>query len=186
MNQVDETSTNRPGNDAHISFRPAKLLSFLLVVLVVLAGCGTMRSDDDNGADDFWSPFNSQSYWEIGDGRLLIELTGFERGHEPGKAAEFNVNIENRRDQPAELEMCAKLINEENIVQRFDQFNVSLDPSENKSTSFRAELDEEIEPRAYGLAVVVGEIGAIVHTIRVGLADDEAGPWLDADELVCD
>lgn len=167
------------------NLRPATLLTVIAALL--LAGCNAIgNDDDDNDQGEFWSPFNSQSYWEIGDGRLLVELTGFERGHEPGKPAEFTVNIENRREQPAELELCAKLVDEDRIVQRFDQFPVSIDASSNKSTSFTAGMDDELEPRAYGLAVVVGDIGAIVHTIRVGIADDEAGPWLDADHLVCD
>lgn len=186
MNQAASQSDSAGINRVirHIFDRRGTLLATLATLL--LMGCNAVGSDDDNGQEEFWGPFNSQSYWEIGDGRLLVELSGFERGHDPGKRAEFTVNIENRREQRAELELCALLIDEEEVVQRFDQFSVSIEPSASRSTSFTAGIDEELEPHAYGLAVVVGDIGAIVHTIRVGLADDEAGPWLDAENLICE
>jgi hypothetical protein len=156
----------------------AALLALLLV------SCGPFGNSDDSS--EFWGPFTSQTAWEVGDGRVLVEFTGYERGHEPGRTAEFNVVIENRRDQRADLDVCAKLINEVEIVQHFDQFEVVIEPEESESVTFEVTMDEEIEPRAYGFAIVVGDIGSIVHTVRVGIPDDEAGPWLDADELVCD
>jgi hypothetical protein len=151
---------------------------------LLLASCGSFGNSDDSS--EFWSPFTSQTAWEVGDGRILVELSGYERGHEPGRTAEFTVTIENRRDQSADLDVCAKLISEVEIVQHFDQFEVVIEPEDSESISFDVTMGEEIEPRAYGFAIVVGEIGSIVHTVRVGIPDDEAGPWLDADELVCD
>jgi hypothetical protein len=160
------------------------IFAFATTLSVLLASCGSFGSDDDSG--EFWSPFTSQSAWEVGDGRVIVELSGHERGHEPGKTAEFTVTIENRREVDTELEICAKLIDERQIVQRFDQFIISIEPEDNEVSTFEVTLEEDVEPRAYGFAVVVGDIGSIIHTIRVGIPDDEAGPWLDADELVCD
>ncbi len=156
----------------------------VITLILALAGCGTIGNDDGNG--EFWSPFSSQSAWDVGDGRIRVEMSGYERGHDPGGSAEFTVKIENRRDQPAELDICAKLIDETEILQSFEQFHVSIPPDGSDTTTFNVTFDEETEPRAYGFAVVIGEIGALVHTVRVGIPDDEAGPWLDADELVCD
>lgn len=156
----------------------------VLTFMLVIAGCGQMSSDDET--NEFWSPFSSQSAWDVGDGRIRLELSGYERGHEPGRAAEFSIDIENRRPEAAELIVCAKLIDEQRIVQEFDEFRISIEPDGSDSAVFNATLDEDLEPRAYGLAVIVGDIGAIIHTVRVGIPDDAAGPWLDADELVCD
>jgi hypothetical protein len=185
MSREIVSAASAPSSSTRVPIIHASRLFLLFAVGLVIAGCGAIRSSEDS-PDDFWSPFSSQSYWEVGDGRILVELSGYERGHERGKAADFTINIENRREDPAELEICAKLINEREIVQRFEHFTVELDAESSKSTTFSAVMDEELEPRAYGLAVVVGEIGAIVHTIRVGIPDDDAGPWLDAEQLVCD
>jgi hypothetical protein len=161
-----------------------RLSAGIASLAVFLAACGAMGSSDDSA--EFWSPFSSQSAWEVGDGRIRVELSGFERGHEPGRVAQFDLTIENRRDQSADLAVCTELIDERQIVQRFDRFDVALEPDGNQTTTFEAAFDEELEPRAYGLAVVIGDLGAVIHTVRVGIPDDEAGPWLDADELVCD
>jgi hypothetical protein len=151
---------------------------------LVLASCGALGSDDETSG--FWSPFTSQTAWDVGDGRIVVELRGYERGHEPGRTAEFTVTVENRRYVEVDLEVCTKLINESEIVQQFDKFEITLEPEQSESLAFDVTLDEELEPRAYGFAVVVGELGSIIHTIRVGIPDDEAESWLDADELVCD
>lgn len=156
----------------------AVMAAFLLV------SCGTVGDNDDPG--EFWSPFNSQSTWEIGDGRILVELSGFERGHEPGKTAEFTIDIQNLREESVQLNVCARLIDEAQVVQRLHEFDISIDPEESRTRTFSVEFDEELEPRSYGLAVVVGDLGSLIHTVRVGIADDEAGPWLELDQLVCD
>jgi hypothetical protein len=155
-----------------------------LVCAIVLATAATACRSD--ATSEFWSPFSSQSAWDVGDGRILVELSGFERGHEPGRLAEFTVEIENRRNDPAFLTVCTTLIDEARIVQQFDRFTVELGPDDRVSTTFDAAFDQDIDPRAYGLALVIGDLGAIVHTVRVGIPDDEAGPWLDVDQLVCD
>jgi hypothetical protein len=162
-----------------------RLIPIFMILAATLAACGALGNDDDSSGE-FWSPFSSQSYWEVGDGRILVELTGYERGHEPGKTAEFTIKVENRREQPANLDMCTKLVDEREIIQRFERFAMNLDADSSEEITFIAALEEEIEPRAYGLAVVISETGAIVHTVRVGIPDDEAGPWLDAESLVCD
>jgi hypothetical protein len=163
---------------------PRRIVAGFAPLAFLMAACGTMGNSDDTA--EFWSPFSSQSAWEVGDGRVRVELSGFERGHEPGRVAAFDLSIENRRDEPADLAVCAELIDEVQVVQRFNRFEVALEPNGNHTSTFEAAFDEGLEPRAYGLAVVIGDLGAVIHTVRVGIPDDEAGPWLDADELVCD
>jgi hypothetical protein len=185
-NKMNSRETSSFDVSQRFRVRTPRFITLIIVMCMslILASCGALRSDDDTG--EFWSPFTSQTAWEVGDGRVVVEVRGYERGHEPGRTAEFTVTIENRREVEAELEVCTKLINESEIVQRFDKVEIALEPEESDSMTFDVTLDEELEPRAYGFAVVVGDIGSLIHTIRVGIPDDEADSWLDADELVCD
>lgn len=160
------------------------VVALLLAVTLILAGCG--RFNDDEEERDYWSPFNSQSSWTMEDGSMRVELTGFERGHEPGVESEFELILENRRQSSITLDGCLMLIDEESVIQNLNDFEVEMGPDAVARRTLPAPFDEELEPRAYGLAVVVGDLGAIVHTVRLGIADDEAGPWLDAGELGCD
>lgn len=156
----------------------------LIVIATVIAGCGAISSDEEDRG--YWSPFHSQSNWSMDEGSMRVELTGFERGHEPGQESEFELVIENRRDQPMSLSGCVQLIDEASVVQRFGDFEVELGPDAVGRRALETPFEEELEPRAYGLAVVIGDLGSVVHTVRLGLADDEAGPWLDAGELTCE
>lgn len=159
-------------------------MAILVTVVLILTGCGQLSDDEESR--DYWSPFNSQSNWTIDGGDMRVELTGFERGHQPGVESEFQLILENRRQQSTAIEGCMLLIDEESVVQNLNDFVVELGPDAVARRTLTAEFDEDLEPRAYGLAVVIGELGAIVHTVRLGIADDEAGPWLDAGELSCD
>lgn len=159
-------------------------LTITLILATILSGCGSIGNDDDTA--ELWSPFNDQSVWDVGDGRIWVEVSGYERGHIAGKAAEFVVDVENRREERTELDVCARLIDENSVVQEFNQVFLEIDPNQSRRAVIDATLDEDIEPRAYGFAVVVGDFGVIVHTIRVGIPDDEPTSWLDVDQLVCD
>lgn len=155
----------------------------MMTLVVILTACGQFNDDEEER--DYWSPFHSQSSWTMEDGSMRVELTGFERGHEPGVASEFELTLENRRPESITLDGCAKLIDEESIVQNLNDYEVEMGPDAVARRTLTTPFDEELEPRAYGLAVVIGDLGAIVHTVRLGIADDEAGPWLDAGELSC-
>lgn len=154
-----------------------------LVFALIVAGCSSSQNDDQSG--ELWSPFNDQSAWDVGDGRIRVEVSGHERGHQPGRSAEFTVDVENLRDEPADLTVCAKLIDEHQVVQEFSGERLQIEPNQSDLAVIQASLDETIEPGAYGFAVVVGEIGFVVHTIRVGIPDDEPAAWLDVNELGC-
>jgi hypothetical protein len=155
-----------------------------LIMILAASACSSMSSSDDNS--ELWSPFADQSAWDVGDGRIRVEVSGYERGHAPGRAAEFTIEVENRRDTDAELDVCAKLIDEHTVVQEFNQEHLQIGAQESRSAVIDATLHEDVEPGAYGFAVVIDDIGVIVHTIRVGIPDDEPAQWLDVDELVCD
>lgn len=142
--------------------------------------------NDDEEERGYWSPFHSQSSWNLEEGSMRVEMTGFERGHEPGQESDFQFIIENRREEAVTLSVCVQLIDEQEVVQDFNDFAMELGPDAVGRRTISAAFEEELEPRAYGLAVIIGELGAVVHTVRLGLADDEAGPWLDAGELTCD
>lgn len=155
----------------------------MTIVAVLLAGCGTLNDDEEDRG--YWSPFHSQSNWEMDNGSMRVELTGFERGHEPDQESEFEFIIENRRDQTTTLDVCVQLLDEEQVVQDLDYFEIELGPDAAGRRTLIAGFDADLEPRAYGLAVVIADLGAVVHTVRLGIADDDAGPWLDAGELTC-
>lgn len=163
--------------------RPGSLIVTLLVALL-LAGCGALGDDDEQR--DYWSPFHSQSSWVQEDGGMHVELAGFERGHQPGEESEFEFLIENRKESRLDLTVCVKLIDEDEIVQYLDDYQIDIRSDTTIQRSFTTTFDEDIEPQAYGLAVIIEDYGALVHTVRLGIADDEAGPWLDVSELSCD
>lgn len=172
-----------------LRFGPARrqrrpLLALLVIGLLLAAGCGSVTGQPEE--PDLWSPFRSQSNWIVNDGTMRLELSGFERGHEPGQEAEFQLTVENRLGEPVETEVCAMLIDEVSIVQQLERLDVDLEPGQATIQLIVAEFEEELEPKPYGLAILLEEWGAIVHTIRLGVPDEEAGTWLDASALSCD
>jgi hypothetical protein len=162
---------------------PVRACIPILMLALLISGCSALQSSDDTG--ELWSPFNDQSAWDVGDGRIRVEVSGYERGHQPGGSAEFTVEVENRRDAPADLDVCGKLIDEHMVVQEFNQERLMIEPNGSQQAIIDATLDEDVEPGAYGFAVIIDEIGVVVHTIRVGIPDDEPAAWVDVDELVC-
>ncbi len=159
-------------------------IALVFGLLIAATGCGAFGND--NNEPDLWSPFHSQSTWITEDGSIRVDLTGFERGHERGRESTFSLEIDNRKERSMDLIVCFQLIDEERVVQDLELMSVTVPVDVRRATDVTVLFDEDLEPRAYGLAVVIQETGAIVHTVRLGIADDEAGPWLDADELRCD
>jgi hypothetical protein len=152
--------------------------------LFLVAACGPFADEPDR--PDHWSPFHSQSNWQAVQGEVHVALTGFERGHAPGRSAEFNLVIENRTENDLVTPVCVYLVDEYSIVQDFVDIDIDVPPGAAAVRPFLADFDEELSPRAYGLAIVVDDIGTLIHTVRLGIADDEVRPWVDASELTCD
>jgi hypothetical protein len=121
----------------------------------------------------------------VDDGSLRLEIFGYERGHRPGLDSEFELTVDNRLNEQLDTAICVMLVDEVSVVQYLGDFQVELAPGEATGRSFVAAFDTEIEPRPYGLTIVVEDWGAIVVTVRLGIPDEEAGPWLDASELEC-
>jgi hypothetical protein len=172
------------GRGRHGTARRMANVGTLAIAMLLLAACGLFRDEPDR--PDHWSPFHSQSIWWFDNGSIYVALNGFARGHEPGRAAEFQVVIENRTDEQIAAPICIHLVDEYSVIQELGELEVDLPPGAAGVRPFLVDFDDELLPRAYGLALIIGDFGSIVHTVRLGIADDEVRPWVDASELTCD
>jgi hypothetical protein len=163
--------------------RPFVSLALTVWLALLAGGCGAIfgqRTDPD-----LWSPFESESSWTVDDGTLTIRVSGFVRGHSPGLTSTFRIWVENQTAEPLDNELCLYLIDERAVVQEIHRTRLELEATTGSIRLIRVTFDEELEARAYGFAVVLDGWGATVSTVRLGVADAPAGPWLDSAELSC-
>jgi hypothetical protein len=181
MKQPECQSIRDPVIPGRASVLAPPIVALLLITAVA---CGAITGG--TAEPDLWGPFRSQSTWIVNDGSMRVELSGYERGHRPGLESEFELIVDNRLGEPVDTFVCMYLIDEEDVVQDLGHVEIDLESGTEQVHTLIAAFDEEIEPRPYGLAIVLRDWGTIVQTVRLGIPDEEAGPWLDASELPCE
>jgi hypothetical protein len=165
--------------------RSIRLFALAILLAGLAGGCGAVFNE--RPGPDLWSPFETESNWvdRVNDGSVTVRISGFTRGHSPGLTSSFRIRVENQTSRPLDSGFCIYVVDEIQVVQRVMESEISLEPATGTIRLIRATFDADLAPRAYGFAVVVEDWGAVVSTIRLGIADDPAGPWLEAATLEC-
>ena len=161
----------QPRTSNKIKMTPFLVVLILLITLVttILTACST-----DQEVTTSPLPFTlSGEYYE---------LSGFTTGYAPGGTYEFKLAVFNDTDEEWQSNCYAFLVDTNGPILNIANIEFGLLHKGDKEDTFiRMTLPEDIEPGAYGFALLFPQKGTVTTTIYIGeeIPDEPVEPWQD-------
>jgi hypothetical protein len=143
----------------------------LIAVAVALAACETELVETVERRE----PFSSQRESEDG---IVVQWSGYTAGYEPGEEAAVEAAFTNNSDQIWSVRFCLQLLDRRQgdmEIIGLDERGFGLDPGVGQSSEVAFRVPADLEPGAYGLALVVQRPGGpMVDVIAIQIGETGA------------
>ena len=153
-----------------------KSTSFLVISILLITLVTTMLTACNTDQESTTSPLPFTISGEY------YELSGFTTGYAPGGTYEFKLAVLNDTDEEWQSNCYTFLVDTNGPVLNIADIEFGLLHKGDKEDTFiKMTLPEDIEPGAYGFALLFPQQGASITTIYVGenIPGVPAGPWPD-------